>query len=159
MEADGSDTVLTTKGGSVAMMADGQGIVSVASTQGVASLRVGDKDSELKQGEVAHVVDDKLERDTLTELLFAVNWPGNETNKSSVPIEGKAPVGSRVIIQGKVVKVDKRGRFQARVALVNGKQKLAVVVKDVRGQVREQTHEISLDKRNKLDVGKVRWGK
>lgn len=159
LEAEGSDTVLTTKGGEVAMIADGQGVVAVASKDGVASLRVGDQETELKPGETGRIVDDKLEREALTELLFKVNWPGaKETKSATVPLEGRAPVGSRVLVAGQLVKVDKKGRFKTKVKLKEGRQKIAVVVKDVSGRTREQTQEITRDSHNHLGVDRVQWG-
>lgn len=159
MEADGTDTVVTTTGGEFAMTNDGAGIVAVATKSGVASLTVKGKETVLKAGEQSNIVDDKLSRAAVRELLLAVNWPGQrETNKTVVPVEGRAPVGSRVVIQGKLIRVDKRGRFKAKVPLKQGKQKVAVRVTDVRGQTREESAEFFVDRKNFLKAEKSDWG-
>ena len=73
-------------------------------------------------------------------------------------VEGRAPVGSRVVVQGVLVRVDRKGRWKTKVPLKQGKQQVAVKVTSVRGQTREESKEFFVDRKNFLKAEKSDWG-
>jgi hypothetical protein len=80
-------------------------------------------------------------------VLLAVEWPGDKTNRSSIPLSGRVAAGSRVYVQGQPVEVAPSGEFRAEVKLHDGKQKIAVVTVDPFGRRKSDEADITSDRR------------
>ena len=70
----------------------------------------------------------------LRRVLLNVQWPGDKTNRSSIPVSGRVASGSRVYVQGKAIEVAPSGEFHTEIRLQDGRQKVAVVTVDPFGR-------------------------
>jgi hypothetical protein len=139
VEIENSDATAHSDGGHFFVTADGRGVVAVASVTGTVNVAGGGRSIALNQGEVT-----RMSRSApapskpvaaLRRLLLSVQWPDQkETNKSTLPIEGRVDPGSRVFVQGEPVAVEESGVFRVEVPLRQGKQKIAVVTVDALGR-------------------------
>ncbi|MFL5407652.1 MAG: hypothetical protein ACJ79O_17630 [Myxococcales bacterium] len=90
----------------------------------------------------------------LRRVLLAVRWPGDKTNRSSIPLTGRVLSGSRVYVQGQAVDVAPSGEFHTDVRLHDGRQKIAVVTVDPFGRRKADETQITRDQ----SVPEVRVG-
>jgi Glucodextranase, domain B len=136
VEMDGTDAVARSTGGHFFVMADGRGVVSVATVSGSVNLVARKKQVEVKEGQVSRIEKGELSAPStaLRRVLLSVRWPEESTSKEAVPVSGKVEPESRVYIQGAPVKVEKDGSFTAQVPLHDGAQKVAVLVVDPLGR-------------------------
>jgi hypothetical protein len=139
VEVENSDATAHSQGGHFFVTADGRGVVAVASVTGTVNVAGGGKSIELNQGEVTHITRSAPAPSkpvaALRRVLLSVQWPNKkETNKPSLPIEGRVEPGSRVFVQGEPVAVEEDGIFRAEVPLKQGKQKIAVFTVDALGR-------------------------
>jgi len=81
----------------------------------------------------------------LRKVLLAVQWPGDKTNRSSVPVSGRVAAGSRVYVQGQPVEVGPSGEFLIDVRLHDGRQRIAVVTVDPFGRRKSDQADVVLD--------------
>ena len=139
VEIENSDATAHSEGGHFFVTADGRGVVAVASVTGTVNVAGGGRSVALNQGEVTHISKAAPAPSkpvaALRRVLLSVEWPNQkETNKSTLPIEGRVEPGSRVFVQGEPVAVEEGGTFRAEVPLKQGKQKIAVVTVDTLGR-------------------------
>jgi hypothetical protein len=139
VEMENSDATAHSEGGHFFVTADGRGVVAVASVTGTVNVAGGGKSVALNQGEVTHISKAAPAPSkpvaALRRVLLSVQWPNQkETNKPTLPIEGRVEPGSRVFVQGEPVAVEEGGTFRAEVPLKQGKQKIAVVTVDALGR-------------------------
>jgi hypothetical protein len=151
VEAEGSDAVMRSEGSHFAMMADGRGVVAVASVEGRINLAAAGKSVVVEAGQVSRVrgkaAPEKPSR-ALRSLLLKVDWPADKaTGNASLPVAGAVEVGTRVEVQGRPVEVDHRGLFATVVALHDGVQAVAVTATDVLGRKSRRTQRFELDKK------------
>jgi len=142
VEIENSDATAHSDGGHFFVTGDGRGVVAVASVTGMVNVAGGGKSLALNEGEVT-----RMSRSSpapskpvaaLRRVLLSVQWPDQkETNKATLPIEGRVDPGSRVFVQGQPVAVEESGTFRAEVPLRQGKQKIAVVTVDALGRRKE----------------------
>jgi len=117
-------------------------VVAVASVTGSVNVAGGGRSVALNQGEVTHITKTTPTPSkpvaALRRVLLSVQWPNQkETNKATLPIEGRVEPGSRVFVQGEPVAVEEGGTFRAQVPLRQGRQKIAVVTVDALGRRRQ----------------------
>jgi hypothetical protein len=139
VEMENSDATAHSDGGHFFVTADGRGVVAVASVTGTVNVAGGGKSIALNQGELTRMSKTSPAPSkpvaALRRLLLSVQWPDQkETNKATLPIEGRVDPGSRVFVQGEPVTVEESGAFRAEVPLRQGKQKIAVVTVDALGR-------------------------
>ena len=142
VEMENSDATAHSEGGHFFVTADGRGVVAVASVTGTVNVAGGGKTVALTEGEVTHVSKSSPTPSkpvaALRRVLLSVQWPDQkETNKSTLPIEGRVEPGSRVFVQGEPIAVEENGAFRFEVPLKKGKQKIAVVTVDALGRRKE----------------------
>ena len=142
VEIDNSDATAYSDGGHFFVTADGRGVVAVASVTGNVNVAGGGRSVALNQGEVTHITKTTPTPSkpvaALRRVLLSVQWPNQkETNKATLPIEGRVEPGSRVFVQGEPVAVEEGGTFRAQVPLRQGRQKIAVVTVDAFGRRRQ----------------------
>jgi hypothetical protein len=134
-------------GGHFFLTAEGRN-VAVAATSGAVQVASGGKTVNVRQGQVTRVESaGKVVPPTaaLRRVLLAVQWPGDKTNRSSIPVLGRVASGSRVYVQGQAVEVAPSGQFHAEVVLQDGRQKIAVVTIDPFGRRKSDESVITRD--------------
>ena len=92
-------------------------------------------------------------------LFNKVTWPaGGPTRQSTVPVAGETDADARVRINDREVAVDGRGRYRADVPLVEGENRLRLLVEHV-GQrsVVETSPKIIRKQSTHLEVQRPRW--
>ena len=142
VEIENSDATAHSEGGHFFVTADGRGVVAVASVTGSVNVAGGGKAVALNQGEVTRITRTAPTPSkpvaALRRVLLSVQWPDEkETNKPTLPIQGRVDPGSRVFVQGEPVTVEEGGIFRAQVPLRQGRQKIAVVTVDALGRRKE----------------------
>ena len=148
--------VAESTGGHFFLTADGT-TVAVAATSGSVRVAANGKSVDVKQGQVTRVAakgDLTQPAAALRRVLLAVRWPGDKTNRSSIPLTGRVLSGSRVYVQGQAVDVAPSGEFHTEVRLHDGRQKIAVVTVDPFGRRKADETQITRDQ----SVPEVRVG-
>jgi len=143
---DGS-TVADSSGGHFLLTAEGKALV-VAATEGAVEVSSAGKTVQVREGQLTRVEGNGvLEQPAaaLKKVLLAVQWPGDKTNRSSIPLAGRVAAGSRVYVQGEPVEVAPSGEFHADVRLRDGTQKIAVVTVDPLGRRKEAASQVTRD--------------
>ena len=148
LQVEDGDTVATSSGGHFVVTAEGGRAAVVAATKGSVEVASAGKTVQVLKGQVARVESSgKLTKPTAAfrRVLLAVEWPGDKTNRSSIPLSGRVAAGSRVYVQGQPVEVAPSGEFRAEVKLHDGKQKIAVVTVDPFGRRKSDEADITRD--------------
>jgi Glucodextranase, domain B len=139
VEIENSDASAHSEGGRFFVTADGRGVVAVASVTGSVNVAGGGKSVALTQGEVTRITrtvpTPSKPVAALRRVLLSVQWPDEkETNKPTLPIQGRVEPGSRVFVQGEPVTVEEGGTFRAQVPLRQGRQKIEILTVDALGR-------------------------
>ncbi len=152
LRADGSDAVAIAKDkGSFTMSNDGAGTVAVGTTEGEVEFR-GNKQivivkagyqSVLRPGDAGPSAPMKVP----TSLLRKLTWPGRQQNKDKIVLKGEAEPGTRVEIAGEVVYPGKDGSFEKTVRLKEGENQVNVRAVSVGGTRQEDQRKFSVDTR------------
>jgi hypothetical protein len=156
LQVGDGDTIANSEGGHFLLTAEGRAVV-VAATSGAVDVRSSGKSVELHDGQVTRVESNgALEQPAaaLKKVLLAVEWPGDKTNRSSIPLSGRVSSGSRVYVQGQPVEVAPSGEFHTDVRLHDGTQRIAVVTIDPLGRRKSAESEVTRDQ----SVPEVRVG-
>jgi len=135
-------------GGHFFLTAEGRN-VAVAATSGSVQVAGGGKTVNVKQGQITRVESaGNIRQPTaaLRRVLLAVEWPGDKTNRSSIPVSGRVVSGSRVYVQGHAVEVAPSGEFHTEIRLQDGRQKIAVVTIDPIGRRKSTESVITRDR-------------
>lgn len=145
-EADATDAVIRSEGGTFTMTSDGNGLVAVGAVTGKVDFTGNGRTVVVEEGEISRLRGkrgpDKPKKG-LQKVLLAVKWPPQkETRHATVPVRGVVAPGTRVKVQGAWVPVDARGRFKTNVRLRDGHQK--VVVRGVDALGRTKSAEIAI---------------
>ncbi|HET7786631.1 MAG TPA: FecR domain-containing protein [Myxococcales bacterium] len=145
LQVDEGAAVADSDGGHFLLTGEGTAVV-VASTEGGVEVTSGGKTVQVNEGQIARVERDGLldqPSAALKKVLLAVRWPGEKTNRSSIPLSGRVASGSRVYVQGELVEVAPSGEFRADVRLRDGRQKIAVVTVDPLGRRMEAESQVT----------------
>jgi hypothetical protein len=144
--ADGS-AIADSSGGRFLITAEGKAVV-VATAEGAVDVTSGGRTVQVRKGQITRVENDgALDQPAavLKKVLLAVHWPGDKTNRTSIPLSGRVAVGSRVYVQGEPVEVAPSGEFRTDVRLRDGAQKIAVVTVDPLGRRKEAESQVTRD--------------
>lgn len=146
LQVENGSAVASSEGGRFVVTAEGRTAV-VAATSGEVEVSAGDRRVQVREGQAARVDTDSLEQpaQALRKVLLAVEWPGDKTNRSSVPVSGRVVAGSRVYVQGEPVEVGPAGEFRVDVRLHDGRQRIAVVTVDPFGRRKSAESDVVLD--------------
>jgi hypothetical protein len=147
LQVNDTSAVADSSGGHFLVTAEGKAAV-VAATSGSVEVAAAGKTVQVHAGEVTRVESGHgLEQPAaaLKKVLLAVRWPGDKTNRSSIPLVGRVAAGSRVYVQGQPVEVAPSGEFHADVRLRDGAQKIAVVTIDPLGRRKAAEGEVTRD--------------
>jgi hypothetical protein len=142
IETEGSDAVVTTKHGIFVMTSTGKGTVVVATKTGDVELKAKEKAVKVSAGSQSKVLPGEApkEAEPIPKSVFLkVDWPpARKLNVKETTIKGTTDVGAMVSINGVRVAVDPTGRFEANVALEEGRNKIQVVTEDAVRNIKEE---------------------
>jgi ferric-dicitrate binding protein FerR (iron transport regulator) len=147
LQVENGETVADSAGGHFLLTAEGKAVV-VAATSGAVDVAAAGKSVQVLPGQVTRVESGgALEQPTaaLKKVLLAVQWPGDKTNRSSIPLAGRVAAGSRVYVNGQPVEVAPSGEFHTDVRLRDGIQKIAVVTIDPLGRTKAAESKVTRD--------------
>jgi hypothetical protein len=147
LQVDDGTTAADSNGGHFLLTAEGTAVV-VAAIEGGVEVTSGGKTVQVKKGQITRVERNGVldpPAAALKKVLLAVQWPGDKTNRSSIPLSGRVAKGSRVYVQGDLVEVAPSGEFHADVRLRDGMQKIAVVTVDPLGRRKEAQSQVTRD--------------
>lgn len=149
VRAAGSDAFASTDGGVFSMATNGLGTVAVGTESGevlfsgngrVVIVRAGQQ-SLVKPGEGP-----TAPAPIPASLLLKVALPGRQTvNRATLVVRGTSEPGAMVEVQGRVVTVDEKGRFEAPVKLQEGKNTVQVRGRSVGGLEAKSISAVELD--------------
>jgi glucodextranase-like protein/FecR-like protein len=147
LQVDGGSAVADSSGGHFLVTAEGKAVV-VAAAEGSVEVTSAGKTVQVHQGQLTRVEGNGVldqPAAALKKVLLAIQWPGDKTNRSSIPLSGRVAAGSRVYVQGEPVKVAPSGEFRTEVRLRDGAQKIAVVTVDPLGRRKEAESQVTRD--------------
>ena len=137
LAADGSDAVLETTAGRVAVLNDGKGQLQAAVTRGNAQLSANGGQIDLAEGQQSIIAPGKppsAPAPIPRSLLLKVQWPKKQTTKRHHRVVGTTNPGARVRVGGRLITADAKGRFSAVVDLREGANRISIEAVDVVGR-------------------------
>jgi hypothetical protein len=164
---------IETSGGAVAETKEGQfsvlrtpRAVAVATTTGTVDLRAASRKVKVKAGEQAVALDGKppapvmaIPKRVLLKIAGVTKEPKKLTQRFTA-VEGRTRPGNRVLVGGREVAVDARGRFVVRVPLREGRNRVPVIIEDPSGRRRTKILEYFVVISNEpIENIKFRWHK
>ncbi len=162
VEAEGSDAVAQSSGGTFGVISDGKGQVAVATTTGKVKFTSKGKSVDVLAGtetSVTSTTGPATPRPIPKSLLLKVAPKSVKTRLRSTYVEGSTQPGNVVRIAGKNARVDERGRFRVKVALRDGPNRLGVEVTDASGRVRKKKLPPVIVDRTKPNINaSMEWG-
>lgn len=162
VEAEGSDAVAQSSGGTFGVISDGKGQVAVATTTGKVKFTSKGKSVDVLAGTETSVTSKTgpaTPRPIPKSLLLKVAPKSVKTRLRSTYVEGATQPGNVVHVAGRKARVDARGRFRVKVALRDGPNRLGVEVTDASGRVRKKKLPPVIVDRTKPDINaSMEWG-
>lgn len=162
VEAEGSDAVAQSSGGTFGVISDGKGQVAVATTTGKVKFTSKGKSVDVLAGtetSVTSTTGPATPRPIPKSLLLKVAPKSVKTRLRSTYVEGSTQPGNVVRVAGKNARVDERGRFRVKVALRDGPNRLGVEVTDASGRVRKKKLPPVIVDRTKPNINaSMEWG-
>lgn len=162
VEVRGSDAVAEAGPGKFAMITDGDGNVSVLSSEGHVGLTAGGKTVDVGPGEQS-VVRPRLAPSAPekipSSLFVKLAAPASRTQRERETIvRGSTVPGAMVTVNGKTTAADERGQFEAPVPLREGRNRVLVEVRDAAGRKKVETlPDVTVDSKGPAVEGEVKW--
>jgi len=162
IEAPETDAAVTSEEGSFTVTTDGLGTLAVATTVGNAKLGKAGKETVITAGQQSIAFADGSVSDTAeipkSLLLKVGKLPKGVRRKRSIVIRGRSEPGAIVMVNGVRAKVDRRGRFRAKVALREGDNPVSVTAEGIAGINEELSLEpIQVDSRAPKSTVDAAW--
>ncbi len=149
VRATNSDAVARTDGGVFTIASNGQGTVAVGSESGEVAFSGGGRVVIVRAGQQSIIKPGQAPSAPVTvpsSLLLKVALPSKPTvNTPKLTLKGTVAPGSVVEVQGRIVRVDEQGRFEAPVALREGKNPLLIRARGVGGVEAKSEGQVELD--------------
>ncbi len=149
VRATGSDALASTDGGVFTMASNGRGTVAVGTESGEVLFSGNGRVVIVRAGQQSLVTPGQgpsAPAPIPSSLLLKVALPGRQTvNRPTLVVRGTAEPGAMVEVQGRVVTVDERGRFEAPVTLKEGKNAVRVRARSVGGLGASSSSAVELD--------------
>lgn len=149
VRAANSDAVARTDGGVFTIASNGQGTVAVGSESGEVTFAGGGRVVIVRAGQQSIIKPGQAPSEPVTvptSLLLKVALPPKQTvNTPKLTLKGTVEPGSLVEVQGRIVRVDEKGRFEASVSLKEGKNPLLIRARGVGGVEAKQEGQVELD--------------
>lgn len=131
------DAVADTTFGEFSLVSDSDGLLGVVTRKGVVGLAANGKRVEVGAGQQAVALPGAAPTDPLPipkEVLLQVQWPGKNTTRRKVALEGSAAPGTRLRLEGRLLSVRSDGTFVAELELKPGNNQFVVVAEDLAGR-------------------------
>lgn len=160
VRAGNSDAVASTDGGVFTIASNGKGTVAVGAESGEVNFAGGGRVVIVRAGQQSIVRPGEgpsAPSPIPTSLLLKVKLPTGVTNKSKFTIKGETEPGALVEVQGKVIAVDAKGRFEAPVVLKEGANPLSVSAKSVGGKENAANGRLELDTTVQKPTININW--
>lgn len=162
VQARGSDAEAESAGGQFGVVTDGTGQLAVATSTGKVKLSAAGQSVEMGAGETSAVTGGapSAPRPIPTSLFLKVGALGpQKTRELTTTVSGQAEPGSVVRVADQLARVDDKGRFQVKVPLKDGQNKLAVDVTDASGRNKIETlPPITVDRAKPEIDAQTTWG-
>ena len=162
VEAEGSDAVAQSSGGTFGVISDGKGQVAVATSTGKVKFTSKGKSVDVTAGNetsVTATTGPAEPRPIPKQLLLKVAPESVKTRLRSTYVEGRTDPGSVVRVAGDVAPVDSRGKFRVKVALKDGPNRVSVEVTDASGRTRSKKLPPVIVDRTKPNINaSMNWG-
>ncbi len=149
VRASNTDAQASTDAGVFTIASNGQGTVAVATERGEVLFSGGGRVVIVREGQQALKRPGQPPGDPApipSSLLLKVALPARRTiNTPRLVLKGSSEPGALVEVQGRVVRVDEDGRFEAAVQLREGLNQLDVRARGVGGKERASAGQVELD--------------
>lgn len=150
VRASNSDAVATTDGGVFTIANNGQGTVALGAESGEVAFAGGGRVVIVRAGQQSIVKPGQPVSDPVTipsSLLLKVALPPPNTtvNKQKLTLKGNVEPGASLEVQGRIVRVDASGKFEAPVTLKEGKNPLLIRARGVGGVEAKSEGSVELD--------------
>ncbi len=150
------DATASTDAGVFTMAGNGKGTVAIGTEEGEVRLVGKGRVVIVRAGQQSIVHAGQAPSDPTpipNSLLLKVALPAASTvNRPKVVLRGQVEPGTQLEVQGRVVQADDKGRFEAQVPLMEGKNSVEVRARGVGGQTATSTHAVELDTTVKAPV-------
>lgn len=148
----GNPVVVESKSGQFRVAANGERVLDVAADEGAVGIVYPDgRHEQLQVGErriFAENGEELLRGPIPRSVLLKVDWPEKTVQtEKSLEVTGTVTPGSRLRVDGKVVRPDRDGRFKTIVPLQEGKNQIDVEAKGLGDPARSQSPEVFVDTR------------
>jgi len=136
VESSHSNAVAETRKGKFAVFTDGNGLVAVAATAGEVRLTSPGGDAVLAAGERGQVIGDKAPiREPIPSSVFLkVRWPEPAPTDRVMIVQGRAEVGTQVMVNGVPAKMSADGSFAASMPTPPHPTRVQVTAVDLAGR-------------------------
>lgn len=149
VRAANSDAVARTDGGVFTIASNGLGTVAVGSESGEVTFAGGGRVVIVRAGQQSIIKPGQGPTEPVTvptSLLLKVALPTRQTiNTKNLTLKGTVEPGAQVEVQGRIVRVDEKGRFEVPVTLKEGKNPLLIRARGVGGVEAKQEGQVELD--------------
>lgn len=150
VRASNSDAVATTDGGVFTIANNGEGTVALGAESGEVAFAGGGRVVIVRAGQQSIVKPGQPVSEPVTipsSLLLKVALPPPHTtvNKQKLVLKGTVDPGAMLEVQGRIVRVDADGRFEAPVTLKEGKNPLSIRARGVGGVEAKSEGQVELD--------------
>lgn len=163
VRANKSDAVARTDGGVFSIASNGNGTVAVGTQEGAVEFLGKGRVVIVRAGQQSIIRPGEEPTEPVSipsSLLLKVALPGRKVvNRSRLVVVGTAEPGARIEIEGKMVKLDAKGRFETTLKLREGKNSIQVTGHSVGALQASSSHQIELDTTvKKTTIDKNLWG-
>jgi len=150
VRASNSDAVATTDGGVFTIASNGQGTVAIGAESGEVTFAGGGRVVIVRAGQQAIAkpgvpVSDPVTIPSSLLLKVALPPPNATVNKQKLVLKGTVDPGATLEVQGRIVRVDANGKFEAPVTLKEGKNPLVIRARGVGGVEAKSEGAVELD--------------
>jgi hypothetical protein len=124
---------------------DPKGTVAVASQEGEVSVRAEGETVAVPPSQVSYVSPGEAPRTPVAipdEVFLAVRWPLPVSEEPAVFVQGDAPPGTIIVVNGEEAAIEPGGRFRVRVGLKEGPNTIEVSAEGVDGRTERRTREV-----------------
>jgi hypothetical protein len=155
-----SDAVAETADGELSAVTDGAGRVTVASERGTVRLSAEGEAVDIAEGEQSTVLPERSPtppRRVPPSFFLRVRRPPERSRVAETTVRGRAAPGAVVSVNGAPARVDDDGRFQASLTLREGRNRIVVEGRDVRGRSDSSSHSVLVDSSASEIQSDVAW--
>jgi hypothetical protein len=142
IENDGTDAVAEAREARFSVLSTGTSL-AIATESGSVELKAKDQTIRVESGEEAFARAGEAPKQSApipTDVLLKVANAAAAGGALCADVNGMAPPGSEVLVDGQLVELDEEGRFSLRVPRAPGKRSVLVATRDASG--RDKTNEI-----------------